>query len=46
MQFLSKTSTVAVVAILTLAVAVFVAYKLTKAEPKAVSPAAEEPASE
>ncbi|MBQ8721238.1 MAG: hypothetical protein IJY67_03710 [Paludibacteraceae bacterium] len=39
MQFLSKTSTVAVVAILTLAVVVFVAYKLTKTEPAKVEAA-------
>lgn len=45
MQFLSKTSTVAIVAIITLALVGFVAYKLTKAEPKKVE-AAEEPAAE
>ena len=45
MQFLSKTSTVAVVAILTLAVVVFVAYKLTKTEPAKVE-AAEKPAAD
>lgn len=39
MQFLSKTSTVAVVAIVTLALVGFVAYKLTKAEPKKVEAA-------
>ena len=44
MQFLSKTSTVAIVAILTLALVGFVAYKLTK-EPAKVE-AAEEPAAE
>ena len=44
MQFLSKTSTVAIVAIITLALVGFVAHKLTKAEPKKVEAAQEEPA--
>lgn len=44
MQFLSKTSTVAIVSIVTLALVGFVSYKLTKAEPKKVEAAQEEPA--